>query len=727
MQPKRTLRVRPTGSWTFLTILGAGALLDGTGRLGLQSSSQVVLVAICLSAGLFRQADESVPNCVPQNTVPTESMARRWSVQSTALALALLLLTAEVLRFVRRGGHDGFPVWLSDLFHEDNSSWIALGTSRATGGAISPRNFGSGTALLQGAVNGIGVLFAWARGIPVSSVGVAVMGVGLSYILLVAVVPLIISPITRAVWTRTQSSMATLGVGASLMIFTLRFMREVRDLGHLTAGFAVFALVSSTLMLVSERSSRITSVSRAQALWALSFSCLLWFPLRPLALLFALLALWDELQALRKTYTRRSLSELITPTLRAALFFAAVALRAAPDLSRYVSPDGRAFSRALVAAKGATYESFDFFLLITAFLAGVVLLTGSCGTRRERAVLTCLTGYAISARFLDRFTNLEFQYGSTKLLWIMLPPVVVLSASLLVRDTPSGTLQRIRLGGVAVFLGLLMANSTSFYGAVRSLGPLAWTEVDGSVSELDNPLATDAIVQWDEPGGIDLRVSARDAPIVCVMVDELATKPLPLWEFEPYRCTRKVSEMSLEHDRDRGTDLDSLERLWKSYALMGASFSEAVMGSAVSGNDLSRPALVLNQDGAILRSERTIDLLAQIALSDPVAVSVQREWSETAQGDVSHNVDQLDLEGHRVDLWVSNDVVEVVLVGDLDAMTTSVERTPRADVAELLGRDDLFAGLTIEHPAIGNDLRCLVLVDRQSNGTVAWSAGESCA
>ena len=184
--------------------------------------------------------------------------------------------------------------------------------------------------------------------------------------------------------------------------------------------------------------------------------------------------------------------------------------------------------------------------------------------------------------------------------------------------------------------------------------------------------------------------------------------------------------MSLEHDRDRGTDLDSLERLWKSYALMGASLSEAVMGSAVSGNDLSRPALVLNQDGAILRSERTIDLLAQIALSDPVAVSVQREWSETARGDVSHNVDQLDLEGHRVDLWVSNDVVEVVLVGDLDAMTTSVERTPRADVAELLGRDDLFAGLTIEHPAIGNDLRCLVLVDRQSNGTVAWSKGELC-
>jgi len=185
--------------------------------------------------------------------------------------------------------------------------------------------------------------------------------------------------------------------------------------------------------------------------------------------------------------------------------------------------------------------------------------------------------------------------------------------------------------------------------------------------------------------------------------------------------------MSLEHDRNRGTDLDSLARLWMSYALTGASLSEAVMGSAVSGNDLSRPALVLNQDGSILRSERTIDLLAQIALSDPLAISVQREWSETGLGDVRHNVDQLDLEGHRVDLWVSNDVVEVVLVGDVDATTTSVERTPRADVADLLGRDDLFAGLAIEHPAIATGLRCLVLVDRQSRGTVAWSAGESCA
>jgi hypothetical protein len=255
---------------------------------------------------------------------------------------------------------------------------------------------------------------------------------------------------------------------------------------------------------------------------------------------------------------------------------------------------------------------------------------------------------------------------------------------------------------------------------------MVWSDVAGSTSELDNPLATDEIVQWDEPGGLNLQLSPWELPTFCVMVDESALRPLPMWEFEPYRCTRKVSYMSLEHLRNRVPASDSLEDLWKTYALMGSSLTATVVGSANSGNDLSRSVLLLDQDGAILRQEKTIDLFAQIALSDAVVVSVQPAWSEPTGGRVLHNVDGLDFESHRADLWVANDVVEVILVSDRGSTPTLVDRTPREDVAELLGRDDLFSGLTIEHPAIRGGLRCIVLVNRQSEGTVAWTSGESC-
>lgn len=726
MRPVGDSRTRLTLSWSFLTVLGAGALLDSTSRVGVGPSLPLILGALGVSAALFAQAADGAFVSPSSTSTRVKSSLRRWWVQVAAVLTSMLLLTAEAIRFVRRGSHDGFPVWLSDLFHEDNSSWIMLGTSTATGTRLMPMNFGSGTALLQGAVNGLAVAFAWLRGLPPSAVGVSVMGVGFSYILLVAATPLLIIPICRLAWTRTGSVVGVLSVGASLLIFSLRFTREVRDLGHLTAGFTVFALLFSTLMLTSGRTTRRVAPSRAQALWAFSFSCLLWFPLRPLALVFATLALTDEVRSFPHALKQPSVAQMTVPLLRGAIFFVSVALRAIPDLSSYVSSESRATTRSLIAARGATYEPFDFFLLVTAVLVGVVLLHGSFGTTTERRVLYLLSSYAMSVRFLDRFTNFEFQYGSTKMLWIMLPVLVLLSSTVIVRDVQTERLRGFRLGGVAVSLGLLLANSTSYYGVVRSLGPVVWSDVAGSTSELDNPLATDEIVQWDEPGGLNLQFSPWELPTFCVMVDESALRPLPMWESEPYRCTRKVSYMSLEHLRNRVPASDSLEDLWKSYALMGSSLTATVVGSANSGNDLSRTVLLLDRDGAILRQEKTIDLFAQIALSDAVVVSVRPGWSEPTGGRVPHNVDGLDFESHRADLWVANDVVEVILISDRDSTPTLVDRTPREDVAELLGRDDLFSGLTIEHPAIRGGLRCIVLVNRQSEGTVAWSAGESC-
>lgn len=713
-------------SWSFVTILGTGALLDGVGRLGVRASLPVILVAVGLSAWLFAQTDGAARQRPVENALCRSSLHRRWWVQGLAALTSLLLLLAEGVRFIRRGSHDGFPIWLSDLFHEDNSSWILLGANTATGERLTPVNFGSGTALIQGAVNGLGVLFAWASGIPASAIGIPVLGVGLSYVLLTAVVPLLVSPICRTVFDRTSSLAATLGVGAGLVGFCLRFMREARDLGHLTAGFTVLALLCATLMLTSATIPAGVSIIRTQALWAFSFSCLLWFPLRPLSLVFAALALRDEFR-LRRTFSGHvSNRDLLSSTLRTTVFGLAITLRAFPDLRSYLSPEARESTRKLIAASGGTYETYDFFLLITAGLVGVVLVVAKFGNKTERCVLAILSVYVIGIRFVDRLTNSEFQYGSTKMLWIITPFLAFLSTFLLVRDVANETLQRWRLGGVAIVLSLLMANSTSFYGVGRSLGPLIWTEVNGSFSELDNPLAVDEATQWDEPGGLNLRSSVRELPIACVMVDENSARPLPLWEFEPYRCTRKVSYMSLEHMRDRGSSTESVEDLWKSYALMGTSLISATMGSVYSGNDLSRPTLLLSLDGEILRSERTIDLLAQIALSDPVVVSHRTQWDEHKHGGALHNVDLVDLQSGRLDLWVANDVREIVLVGSSSGSDGSTERAPRSDVAEVLGRDDLFAGVTIEDPAINEGLRCVVLVSRTSENTIAWQAGEVC-
>ena len=274
--------------------------------------------------------------------------------------------------------------------------------------------------------------------------------------------------------------------------------------------------------------------------------------------------------------------------------------------------------------------------------------------------------------------------------------------------------------------GLLMANSTAIFGVVRSFGPLVWSEVPEPLSESERYIASDSTMQWNDPGGVDLQLSYDSLPILCATVDQSSKKPLPMWGFEPYLCTRMMSESSLESRRPRTSTEAPLDHLWKSFSLMGTTLGEAVMGSLESGNDLSRAALLLNDKGAIIRSERVIDFLAQIALSDPVNISTRREWNELTSGGLSHSVEEVNLKDHVLSLWVENDVVEVVLVGELEEMSASVERMPRSDVAETLGRDDLFAGVIVNDPSIGEGLRCVILLDRQSEATLAWKANQTC-
>lgn len=715
-----------TAGSIFLTVLGSGAVLDGASRLGLRVTMPLLLFAFLLTALLFLEAENERrphPNWRPVQS--TLSGQRSW-VWTVAVLSSVLVVTSEIALFVRRGGHDGFPVWLSDLRAEDNSSWIALGTSAALGDRIAPLNFGSGTSLIQGAVNGLSVVFAWASGIPSPSVGVAVLGVGLSYLLLLAIVPLLIGPISQLVWTRTHSASATWGVGVSLFLLLMRFIREVREVGHLTAGFTVLALIGSSIILVSSKASGEPSAMQTRAFWALSFSCLLWFPLRPLSMVFAAIAVSEEILTMRRNVRSQAFYSLLVTAARVMVFFSAVVLRGLPDLRSYFSRRATSGSRALISADGATHETPDLLLLLAALMVTLVLLSARCGTSKERLVVGLLVGYVISVRFADGLFNAEFQYGSTKMLWMMIPVIVVFCSSVLVRDLPGRTVQTLRLGGTAIAFGLLMANSPAVFGVVRTFGPLVWSEVPGSLSGSERYLASESMNRWDEPGGVDLQSSHNQLPVLCVTVDQVNKKPSPNWGFEPYRCTRLLSEVSLETRRTRIPTDAPLDDLWKRFALMDITLGEAVMGSLESGNDLSRSALLLSGSGAIVRSEKIVDLLAQIALSDPIKISTRREWSEEISGRVAHNVEEVNFENHLLNLWVENDVVEVVLVGDLEERSTSVERMPRADVAEKLGRHNLFAGVIFNDPIISERLRCVILLDRQSEASLAWKANQTC-
>jgi len=454
---------------------------------------------------------------------------------------------------------------------------------------------------------------------------------------------------------------------------------------------------------------------------------LLWFPLRPLALVFALIAAWLDLVKGRTRHEASPPWSLSVARLRGVVFLAAVVIRTFPDVRSYISPTSAASTKALLNATGATYEAFDFFLLFGAAVVFSALVNRHIGSQIERLVLTLIALFGVGIRFVDQIASREFEYGSTKMLWIIIPPIVFLGTILLVRDLPGESVNRHQFGAVFLGLSLLLANSVSYFGVARVFGPFIWSDVRGSFVELDNPLAMDSFVQWDEPSGLDLRQSRVEMPIMCVMIDEVDTRPLPLWEFEPYRCTRKVSEFSGEHLRARGTLEPGLDQLWKEYALLDRSLIEAVMGSLKSGNDLSRDTLLLSRNGEIVGRERTVDLLAQIALSDPVAVLSQQRWTGAIDGSAAHNLDTFDPIAGKLDLWVSRDVVSLVLIGDLETDQTTVDRRPRTDVAELLGRDELFSGLTIEHPAITRGLRCIVLVNRNAEGTLAWTSGDSCA
>jgi len=179
--------------------------------------------------------------------------------------------------------------------------------------------------------------------------------------------------------------------------------------------------------------------------------------------------------------------------------------------------------------------------------------------------------------------------------------------------------------------------------------------------------------------------------------------------------------------RNTSDEAGNLDRVWMGYALMAQPLLSAVMSSANSTSDLSRDVLVLGRDGGILRQDRAIDLLAQIALSDPVSVDTAAGFDAEFVASVAFSIDSIDLKLGEVSLWADRGVERVLLITDSPVESLQVERTARPDVADLIGRSNLLSGVSFSHPSVNENLRCVVLIDREGNGTLAWSKDGGCS
>ena len=137
--------------------------------------------------------------------------------------------------------------------------------------------------------------------------------------------------------------------------------------------------------------------------------------------------------------------------------------------------------------------------------------------------------------------------------------------------------------------------------------------------------------------------------------------------------------------------------------------------------------LLLDRDGVIIRSERALDFLSQVALSDPVRVETIDAFSGPVTKSIPFSIDFLDLQEGKLSMWAGNELERIVLVTKQDARPIVVDREAREDVAKLLGRSNLFAGFSFSHDSVSEELRCIILLDREGKGTLAWSRSDTCS
>lgn len=649
-------------------------------------------------------------------------MARGYVV---AASVAALLVCADLVRISNQVGGMRSLFASQVLFHEDNSSWIALGTYSSLSGVPSGK-FGYQLSILHSIPHAIASLAGEIAGVGAESWGASVAAVTIGYIFMVALVPFLVVPTFQLIFERTESLILGVLASSFFLFFLLGFVREVRNLGHYSAGVAVLLLVAAANLLVQPSGNEnVEDFGDVEHVFTFALVLNLWFPLQPLSFIIALYALvrvWNSRSALGKKRFAFAIQLLFLPAPFIVIFFRRYLWSFLPTRGAGSGVQG------LLSLPGATYETYGTLLLIT-----FIFLTLALWVSRGRLGLSLRVGlivltYGLVVRFADAAASIGFDYGSTKLFWILIPALCILFFNSFALGSVTVDTELRRAGLLAAVFGslLLLINSVTFYSSVRSFHPFLPVGDSSRFIESEELLETEhSTATWDQYGGVAVELSPPELPTICVASD--GARPEPQWGFEPYRCTRKLAEASLTQGIQRESEGQSIDVLFRRFALLKASLTETIMGAVNSGNDLSRDVLILDRDGQPLRTERAIDYLTQVARYERLTVefelSLEASESLRASSEILGNVDVVDPGAGRISGWVDPDVQSLVVVTRREGEAVMVDRTPRPDVAELLGAHRLYSGVEIYSPAIDENVRCIYA--RTKTGIRRLWAGEA--
>ena len=697
--------------------LYAGVLLDSVVRLGYQPQG-IMLVGLALVAIFWWR------HMFPLRFHPVKSLS--WTVCS-ALGTSAVLIVADLFRISTQFGGIQSVFTSQVLFSEDNSSWIALGTFSSVNGIPSGK-FGYQLAIVHAIPHAVATLAGGFVGIPLGAWGISVAAVTLGYVAMVAWLPLLILPTFQHVLRKTGSTpVATLTAGFFLL-FLLGFVRDVRYQGHYSAGAAVLLGIASVNFLASQADPQ-AHCTRDQIEAILLFALVLnlWFPLQPLSFLVALYSLVILVSRRRCVPDADSVDlvrhlTLVTPLV--LLFINRYARNVLP------SDEGPSALQGLLSLSGATYQT-DASLLI--LLSGYVLLAiwtsrGRFSCALQIALLSVF--YGIAVRFADAAASLGFDYGSTKLIWVLIPLLSHFFFLLFVTQLAPNYVYatKANIGGAVVVSVLLLLNSATFFHAVRQFHPfLPIRDSTRFLESVDQEVQSDSLKAWDAGAGLSVSLLPTELPVACVATAD--PSPVPKWGFEPYRCTRQVAEASLQQGIVGGSDGQSVDELLRRFPLLQASLTETVMGIVSSGNDLSKEIIILDETGEMQRTERIIDYLVQVTKYRPLLINrvnppllAQSDSNRSAL--VLGGIDLINQQSGRISGWVSPMVRSLSLVGDAEYSEWTVDRERRVDVAAAFGAEYLYSGFALTLPGVNSGFRCVLAQLDSGESHVLWSAEE---
>ena len=707
----------------IIPLLFGGAVLDAIVRIGYRPPAVILWCAVASGMIAWRYV------------FPLEKPTRKVFSESVFLAtgLSVILVLGDLIRLDGQAGGLNSIFASRVLYHEDNSSWIALGTSSSVNGVPSGK-FGHQLSLLLALGRTAASVGGWFTGIDPGSWGVSVAAVTVSFVGLLGVVPFLIIPIFRLVQTHTQSKGISTLVASFFLFSLIGFVREVRNLGHLSAGIAVVLIVAAVNLLITKNPMELRSSDfQAEALLIFGVVLNVWFPLQPLSFIFSVMAIIVMWKARHHGSTRDArfwLKLLVLPAPMIIIF-----------LLRYVkgaffSESGAAVYKRLLSAPGATYETYDALLILLALFVGLAFFGAGQRMKFALGVGVSFLLYGISVRFADAAASLGFDYGSTKLLWVLIPPLMLLFFGVFMSESTHFPLRRRRsmVTGTILVSFVILLTSTTFFHSVRSFHPflpisdeVLFLEHESEEIANQNEWREGSMLRkWDQVGGLAVELSPHELPTSCVAIDGLI--PTPQWGFEPYRCTRKLAEASLVEAIQRESDGQPVDILLRRFPLLQASLTETIVGLVESGNDLSRQLLILDQNGGVVRTERILDYIVQVTSYRDLTIKFSSSESDSKglgeTDSLPGSVDHVDLEIGTISGWVDPAVTSLSFLGSGSAEDSSIQRTEREDVAQLQGAGSRYSGFSFTSPKINQALRCVVAHSSNEEHRVLWSAEE---